>query len=269
MHYRAFYYSYLREVFDHHPPPLQFFEYNYSLLLRGNTPVTRTLATWIQTPGMATRYPQCANRAQLQREAQPRADRSSAPDNPHWDTKNHRKRQTDAKERITSQFNKVIHTSYTTREGTKGCRKHSQDVQGLGDMQWHAMSQQTDEEEEDEVQEYIIKPLIRKLQEMGPNPGYTEKMWKDCLGHLALPSVYEGDGTMISRLQRSEPPQGYGTQFWGAFINVILKEVNNTIRAACRMPEEKKQTSSFVDKHKKNSERVATRTFMKHWDGHA
>jgi hypothetical protein len=141
MHYRAYYYSYLHEVFDHHPPPLQFFEYNYSLLLWGNTPVTRTSATWIQTPGMATRYPQHANRAQLQREAHPRANRSSAPDNLHWDMKNHRKRQTDVKERIMSQFNKVINTSYTTREGTKGCQKQLQDVQGLGDMQLHAMSQ--------------------------------------------------------------------------------------------------------------------------------
>jgi hypothetical protein len=89
---------------------------------------------------------------------------------------------------------------------------------------------------------------------MGPEPGYTEKMWKDCLGHLASLSVYEGDGTMISILRRSGPPQGYGTHFWETFVNVISKEVNNTIRAACRMPEEKKQTSSIVDEHKKNSE---------------
>jgi hypothetical protein len=217
---------------------------------------------------MATRYPQYANRAQLQREAQPRADRLTAPDNPHWDSKNHRKWKTDAKERITSHFDEVSNTSYSTRGGTKGCQKHLQDVQGLGGMQLHAMSQQTDDDEEDEVREYIIKPLIGKLQEMGPEPGYTEKMWKDCLGHLALPLVYEGDGTMISILRRSEPPQGYGTHFWGTFVNVISKEVNNIIRAACRMPEEKKQTSSFVDKHK-NSERVATRTFVEHWDGHA
>jgi hypothetical protein len=121
-------------------------------------------------------------------------------------------------------------------------------------MQSHATSQKTDNNEEDEVQEYIIKPLIGKLQEMGLEPGYTKEMWMDCLEHLASPSVYEGNGTMISILWRSEPLQGYGTHFWEAFINVILKKVNNTIRAACRMPEEKEQTSSFVDKHKKNSE---------------
>jgi hypothetical protein len=134
-------------------------------------------------------------------------------------------------------------------------------------MQWHATSQQTDEEKEDEVQEYIIKPLIRKLQEMGPKPGYTEEMWMDYLGHLASLSVYKGDGTMNSRLWRSEPPQGYGTQFWGAFVNVISKDVKDTIRAACRVPEEKEQTPLFVEEHK-NSEQVATRTFVEHWDGH-
>ena len=100
---------------------------------------------------MATRNPQRANRAQLQTEAQPRADTSSAPDNPRQDTKKHRKRQTDVKECITSHFDEVNNTSYTTREGTKWCRKRSQDALGLGGMQLHATSQQTDEDEEDEV----------------------------------------------------------------------------------------------------------------------
>ena len=208
---------------------------------------------------MATRYPQCANRAQLQKEAQPRANTSSAPDNPHWDTKNHTKRQTDAKEHITPHFDEVINTSYTIREGTKGCQKQSQDVQGLGGMQSHATSQQTDDNEEDEVLGYIITRLIKRLHDMGPEPGYTQEMWMDCLRHLASPSIYKGDRTMNSMLWRSEPLQGYGTQFWGAFINVILKEVNDTIRAACRMPEEKRQTSLFVKEYK-NPEQVATRT---------
>lgn len=135
-------------------------------------------------------------------------------------------------------------------------------------MQLHATSQQIDGDEEDEVWEYIIKPLIEKLLEMGPEPGFTEEMWIDCLEHLVSPSVYEGDRTLISTLWRSEPPQGYDTYFWGAFVNVISKEVNDTIRAACRMPEEKRQTPLFVDEYK-NSERVATRTFVEHWDGQA
>jgi hypothetical protein len=74
-----------------------------------------------------------------------------APDNPHWDSKNHRKWKTDAKECITSHFDEVSNTSYSTRGGTKGCQKYSQDVQGLGGMQSHATSQQTDDNEEDEV----------------------------------------------------------------------------------------------------------------------
>jgi hypothetical protein len=50
-----------------------------------------------------------------------------------------------------SHYNKVINTLYTIRAGTKGCQKHSQDVQGLCGMQSHATSQQTDDDEEDEV----------------------------------------------------------------------------------------------------------------------
>jgi hypothetical protein len=72
---------------------------------------------------------------------------SSAPDNPHWDTKKQMKRQTDVKERIMSHSDEVISTSYTTREGTKGCQKHSQEAQGLGGMQSHATSQQTVDKE--------------------------------------------------------------------------------------------------------------------------
>jgi hypothetical protein len=40
-------------------------------------------------------------------------------------------------------------------------------------MQLHAISWQiTDNKEEDEVLEYIIKPLTKRLEEMGPAPGY-------------------------------------------------------------------------------------------------
>ena len=175
-----------------------------------------------------------------------------------------------------SHFNKVINTSYTIREGTKECQKHSQDVKGLGGMQSHATSQKTDDEEEDEVLRYIITLLIKRLHEMAPEPGYTQEMWMDCLRHLASPSVYKGNGTMNSILWRSEPLQGYEMNFWKAFINVISKEVNNTIRAACRMPEEKRQTSAFINEYKKEPEQVATRTlkeqkvtrtFVEHWDG--
>jgi hypothetical protein len=116
--------------------------------------------------------------------------------------------QTDVKERITSHFDEVISTSYTTREGTKGCQKHSQDAQGLGGMQTHATSQQTvidqDElrrrriakrmaiEEKDERFIYVIRPLQRRLRDLGPDPGYTTENWMACLQNLALTSVYQG-----------------------------------------------------------------------------
>jgi hypothetical protein len=172
---------------------------------------------------MATTYPQHANKAQLQREAQPQADMSSAPDNPHWDTKKQMKWQTDAKERITSHSDKVISTSYTARNGTKGCRKHSQEAQGLGGMQSHATSQQTvDEkfelchreimkrmviEEVDERFKYIIRPLQRRLRDLEPDTGYTIENWMACLQNLAVPSVYRGKDPIQETLRRSEPLQ--------------------------------------------------------------
>jgi hypothetical protein len=56
------------------------------------------------------------------------------------------------------------------------------------------MSQQiTDAKEEDEVLEYIIKPLTKRVEEMGPAPGYMEEMWMDHVKHLASPLVYKGD----------------------------------------------------------------------------
>jgi hypothetical protein len=122
---------------------------------------------------------------------------SLAPDNPHWDTKNQMKQQTDIKECITSHSDEVINTLYTTREGTKGCQKHSQDAQGLGGMQSHATLQQTVNKEEElhhrriikrmaieEVDKrfrYVIRPLQRRLRDLEPDPGYTTKNWMTCL----------------------------------------------------------------------------------------
>jgi hypothetical protein len=116
------------------------------------------------------------------------------------------KRQTDAKEHIISHSDEVISTSYTTREGTKGCQKHSQDAQGLGGMQSHATSQQTVNnqdklhhrriakrmaiEEKDKRFIYVIRPLQRRLRDLGPDPGYTTENWMACLQNLALPLVY-------------------------------------------------------------------------------
>jgi hypothetical protein len=77
-------------------------------------------------------------------------------------------------------------------------------------MQSHAISQQiTVYGEEDEVLEYIIKPLTKRLEEMGPVPGYTEERWMDHVEHLASPSVYKGNGPIVWILQRREPPQEY------------------------------------------------------------
>jgi hypothetical protein len=94
------------------------------------------------------------------------------------------------------------------------------------------------EEEEDEVLEYIIKPLTSRLTEQRPDPGYSVKRWTDCIRHLAYPSVYTGDGPLIETPQRSEPPQGQEMESWRIFINRIVKEVAGIMRAATTTPED-------------------------------
>jgi hypothetical protein len=217
---------------------------------------------------------------------------SSAPDNPHWDTKKQMKQQTDAKERIMSHSDNMISTSYTTREGTKGCRKHSQEAQGLGGMQLHATSQQTvDEafelchreimkrmviEEVDERFKYIIRPLQRRLRDLGPDPGYTTENRMACLQNLAVPSVYRGKNPIQETLRRSEPLQELDQASWTKFVEGLMEELNTVLREVTIMPEKKRQTSSFVDQYKKEPERVTnrtlveqkvTRTYVEHWDG--
>jgi hypothetical protein len=195
---------------------------------------------------------------------------SLAPDNPHWDTKKQMKQQTDAKERITSHSDEVISTLYTTREGTKGCRKHSQEAQGLGGMQSHATSQQTVNEEfelccreimkrmvieeVDERFKYIIRPLQRRLRDLGPDPGYTTENWMACLRNLAVPSVYRGKDPIQETLRRSEPPQELDQASWTKFVEGLMEELNTVLREVTITPEKKRQTSSFVDQYKKEPE---------------
>jgi hypothetical protein len=202
------------------------------------------------------------------------------------------KRQTDAKERITSHSDEVISTSYTTREGTKGCRKHLQEAQGLGGMQSHAMSQQTvDEkfelrrreimkrmvvEEVDERFKYVIRPLQRRLRDLGQDPGYTTENWMACLRNLAVPLVYRGKDPIQETLRRSEPLQELDQASWTKFVEGLMEELNTVLREATITPKKKGQTSLFVDQYKKEPERVTnrtlveqkvTRTYVEHWDG--
>jgi hypothetical protein len=199
--------------------------------------------------------------------------------------------QTDVKERITSHSDEVISTSYTTREGTKGCQKHSQDAQGLDGMQSHATSQQTvidqDElrcrriakrmaiEEKDEIFIYVIRPLQRRLRDLGPDPGYTTENWMACLRNLALPLVYQGKDSIQETLRRSEPPQELDQASWTTFMEGLMEELNTVLREATITPEKKRQMSSFVDHYKKEPERVTnrtlveqkvTRTYVECWD---
>jgi hypothetical protein len=143
-------------------------------------------------------------------------------------------------------------------------------------MQSHATSQQTvDEEDElhcrkimkrmaiEEVDKrfrYVIRPLQRRLRDLGSDPGYTTKNWMACLQNLALPSVYQGKDSIQEILQRSEPLQELDQASWTKFIEGLMEELNTVLREATIMPEKKRQTSSFVDHYKKEPEQVTNKT---------
>jgi hypothetical protein len=62
-------------------------------------------------------------------------------------------------------------------------------------------------QEEDKMLMFFIRPLQRRLRDLGPDPGYTDETWMKCLQTLELPLVYKGEDTIQETLQRSEPLQ--------------------------------------------------------------
>jgi hypothetical protein len=131
-------------------------------------------------------------------------------------------------------------------------------------------------EEIDERFRYVIRPLQRRLRDLGPDPGYTTENWMACLRNLAVPSVYRGKDPIQETLWRSEPPQELDQASWTKFMEGLMEELNTVLREAIIMPEKKRQTSSLVDHHKKEPEQVTnrtlmeqkvTRTYVECWDG--
>jgi hypothetical protein len=51
-------------------------------------------------------------------------------------------------------------------------------------------------QEEDKMLMFIIRPLQRRLRDLGPDPGYTNERWMECLRTLGLPLVYKGEDTI-------------------------------------------------------------------------
>jgi hypothetical protein len=88
----------------------------------------------MQSNKTAARYPQCASRAQLQDEAQPRADTLSAPDNPHWGLKEQLHQLSDMQSHAMSFSVEVSNTSCTSQNSTSRHQNQSQTIYG-GDTQ--------------------------------------------------------------------------------------------------------------------------------------
>jgi hypothetical protein len=101
---------------------------------------------------------------------------------------------------------------------------------------------------------YIIRPLQRRLRDLGPDPGYTTENWMSCLRNLALPLVYQGKDSIQETLQRSEPPQELDQASWTKFMKGLMEELNTVLREATITPKKKRQTSLFVDQYKKEPE---------------
>jgi hypothetical protein len=94
-------------------------------------------------------------------------------------------------------------------------------------------------QEEDEMLMFVIRPLQRRLRDLGPDPGYTNERWMECLRTLGLPSVYKGEDTIQETLRRSEPLQSIDQTSWTIFINGIMGELNTVLREATMTPEER------------------------------
>jgi hypothetical protein len=94
----------------------------------------------MQSNRTATRYPQHASRAQLQDEAQPQADASSAPDNPHWDSKERPRQLSGTQSRATSLCDEASNASCTTRNRTSRYRNQLQTAYGSDAQSRHSVS---------------------------------------------------------------------------------------------------------------------------------
>jgi hypothetical protein len=101
-------------------------------------------------------------------------------------------------------------------------------------------------EKKDEMLQHVIRPLARRLRDLGPDPGYTPEKWMDCLQHLSVPSVYRGDDPILETLRRSEPPLGHDKMSWVSFVNGIEEELKAVLEEATTRPEENKQANPIV-----------------------
>jgi hypothetical protein len=101
-------------------------------------------------------------------------------------------------------------------------------------------------QEEDEMLLYVIRPLQRRLRDLGPDPGYTTKSWTECLQNLGSPSVYKGEDSIQETLQRSKPPQRIDQASWTIFINGIMEELNIGLIEVTITPEERNDSNPVM-----------------------
>jgi hypothetical protein len=164
----------------------------------------------MQSNRIATTYPQCANRAQLQDEAQPRADTSSAPDNPHLGSKERPRQLSGTQLRATSLCDEAYNASCTSRNGTSRYRNQSQAAYRSDAQSRCTISKLQDKE----LYNSLIALLMLRLHASGPRMGYTTAVWNTYVRYLGAPMVYRGIGPLMERFERAEPPKGGAQGTW-------------------------------------------------------
>jgi hypothetical protein len=158
----------------------------------------------MQSNRIATKYPQHANRAQLQDEAQPRADTSLAPDNPHLSSKERPRQLSGMQSHAMSLCDEAYNTSCTSRNGTSRYQNQSQAAY-RSDAQSHCTISKLQDKE---LYNGLIAPLMVRLHASGPRIGYTTAVWNAYVRYLGAPMVYRGVGPVMERFERTEPPEG-------------------------------------------------------------
>jgi hypothetical protein len=69
-------------------------------------------------------------------------------------------------------------------------------------------------QKEDKMLMFVIRPLQRRLRDLGLDPEYTNEMWMECLQTLGLSLAYKGKDTIQETLRGSEPPQSIDQTSW-------------------------------------------------------
>jgi hypothetical protein len=92
----------------------------------------------------------------------------------------------------------------------------------------------------------MIYLLVERLQRLGLSAGFTQDEWRMGVRYLRVPAVHRGEGSLLERLERTEPPKSYDNADWQAFIHAIAPEVRLLEGGGYQSPLPRRVTSQIV-----------------------